>query len=275
MKTGIVCEGGGMRGTFTAGVLQAFMDKGFMADELIGVSAGASNGVSYISGQKERGYRTNVGYAGDKRYVSKRNYLKTGSLFGMDFIFGEIPEKLDPFDYKAFHASPCDFFAGATNVETGKIEYFGKDEIQPGLTALKASCSLPVFSKIIDYKGKKYLDGGTACPIPVEKAIETGCEKMIIILTQARGYKKEPQGFRFAYARKYKQYPQLVKAMDKRHTVYNETLARIEYLERSGKAIVIAPIYSLSVDRFGKDRNALIDAYKLGTACGLEALKII
>ena len=108
MKTGIVCEGGGMRRVYTAGVLQSFMDAGFVADELVGVSAGASNGASYVSGQSGRGYRTNVDYAGNKQYLSKRNFLRTGSIFGMDYIFGEIPDKLDPFDFEAFQDSSCD-----------------------------------------------------------------------------------------------------------------------------------------------------------------------
>lgn len=273
MKTAIVCEGGGMRGVFTAGVLQAFMDENYLADSFYGVSAGASNGASYISSQSGRGYRTNVNYAGDKRYISKRNYLKTGSIFGMDFVFGELPEKLDPFDYAAFHSSKCSYFFGATDLATGKIKYFGKEDITPGLTALRASCSLPVFSKIVDYKGGKYLDGGVADPIPLAKALEDGAERIIVVLTRERGYKKTPQSFKSVYKRIYKAYPNFVKALEERHLIYNNTLVQVEKLEAEGKVVVIAPPQPLEVDRFGKDKQKLIAAYNVGHSCGLEALK--
>lgn len=273
MKTAIVCEGGGMRGAFTAGVLQAFMEQGFVADELVGVSAGASNGVSYVSGQQERGYRTNVDYAGDKRYISKRNYFKTGSLFGMDFIFGEIPEKLDPFDYDAFYASSCEFYAGATDVHTGEIHFFGKEDIVPGLHAIRASCSMPVLSPIVEYKDGIYLDGGVADPIPIDKALEDGCERLVVVLTRERGYEKKPQSFRSVYRRTYRKHPNMIAALDRRHLVYNQTLAQLKKLEQQGIATVIAPPLALSVDRFGKDRQTLIEAYNIGRACGLDSLK--
>lgn len=273
MKTGIVCEGGGMRGVFTSGVLQSFMDSGFMADVLVGVSAGASNGVSYVSGQKDRGYRTNVDYAGDKRYVSKRNFLKTGSIFGMDFVFGEIPEKLDPFDYQAFYDSPCDFYAGVTNINTGRVEYFGKEDIKPPLEVIRASCSIPVLSNIVQYKGEEYLDGGVADPIPLSKALELDCDRLIIILTQPRGYRKEPQSFRQVYKTFYRNYPNLVKALDRRYLMYNGTLKQVAKLEEEGKAIVIAPPSPLQADRFGQDKEKLIASYNIGVKCGKNAIK--
>lgn len=273
MKTAIVCEGGGMRGVFTAGVLQAFMEQNFMADELVGVSAGASNGSSYVSGQLGRGYRTNVDYAGDPRYISKRNYMKTGSLFGMDFIFGEIPEKLDPFDYAAFYASPCHYYAGVTDVNTGKIVFFGKEDIKSNLEVMRASCSMPVFAPIIEYKGGKYLDGGVTDPIPVDKALQDGCERLVVILTRDRAYRKKPQSFRTVYKKIYKNYPNLVRAMDMRHLVYNHTLAQVERLEQEGRAVVIAPPQPLTVDRFGKDKQKMIEGYNTGYTCGMQALE--
>lgn len=273
MKTAIVCEGGGMRGVFTSGVLQAFMDAGFLADMLVGVSAGASNGVSYVSGQSGRGYRTNVDYAGDKRYASLKSYLGTGSYFGMDFIFGQIPEKLDPFDFEAFQASPCDFYAGATEVETGRAAFFGKADIQPGLAALRASCSMPLLSPMVEVNGKKYLDGGVAAPIPIDKALEWGCDKMIVVLTRPRGYQKKAQGMRWLVHTAYRHYPNMAKAVDLRHLVYNHCLERLWRLEAEGKAIVAAPPEALTVDRFGKDKEALITAFGVGMAVGAATLK--
>lgn len=273
MKTTLVCEGGGMRGVYTAGVLQAFMEGGFLADELVGVSAGASNGVSYVSGQLGRGCRTNVDYAGDKRYVSVQSYLRTGSVFGMDFIFGEIPEKLDPFDYDAFYASSCGFYAGATDVHTGKAVFFGKEEVTHGLEVIRASCSMPLFSPMVEYKGGLYLDGGVADPIPIDWALENGADRLVVVLTQARGYRKKAQSMRAVYHAMYRKYPKLVQAMDLRHLKYNHTLERVARLEQSGKAIVVAPPQKLAVDRFGKDRDKLEAAYGVGMACGQAALE--
>ncbi len=273
MKIGIVCEGGGMRGSYTAGVLQTFIDNNFVADELVGVSAGASNGSSYVSWQSERGYRTNIDYAGDKRYASISNFLSTGSVFGMDFIFGEIPQILDPFDYEAFWASPIAFYAGVTDVETGKAIFFDKTEIQPpNYTLLRASCSMPVFSPIVTYKGKKYLDGGVSAPIPIDKALDDGCDKLVIILTRPRDYRKTAQSGRFIYKTIYRHYPGLIKAIAMRHLIYNDTLERIASLEEQGQALVIAPVEALTVDRFGNDKEKLILSYQQGIKAGLSAL---
>lgn len=261
-----------MRGCYTSGVLQAFMDDGFTADELVGVSAGASNGLSYVSGQWERGYRTNVEYCHDKRYVSFSSYVHTGSVFGMDFIFGEIPERLDPFDFAAFYASPCDFYAGLTNLETGKAEFFGKEHIKPGLEVIRASCSMPMFSPVIEYQGCKYLDGGVAAPIPIHKPLQDGFDRLIVILTRPRGYRKKAAELRPVYSAMYRKYPNFVQTMNLRHHIYNHTLQQLARLEQQGRAIVVAPEEALAVDRFGKDKEALIQAYHIGLQGGHKAV---
>lgn len=167
MKIGLVLEGGGMRGLYTVGVLDCLMDRNFLADYVIGVSAGAGNGISYVSGQKGRSYRVDVNYLEDKRYISLQNFLKTGSVFGMDFIFDIVPKHLDPFDYKAFLASPCEFVAGVTDVRTGKPVYFGKQpDIGSECKVLRASAAIPLFSPMVRFQGGLYLDGGTAIPSP-------------------------------------------------------------------------------------------------------------
>lgn len=275
MKIGIVCEGGGMRGIFTAGVLQAFMNNSFIADELVGVSAGASNGISYVSNQSERAMRTNIDYVGNKDYFSIRNYFKTRSLFGMDYLFATIPDTLDPFDYEAFYASSCDFFAGATNIHTGKITYFGKKDIEKDFIALRASCSIPMLSPIVDFKGSQYLDGGVAAPIPIDKAVADGCDKIIVILTRSRGYLKKPQSLRRAYHMAFQKYPQLIHAMDTRHIVYNQTLEQIAELEKSGIVLVVSPPHPLTVDRFGQDKEKLAQAYQEGLTQGNHVLHLL
>ncbi|MCH3971915.1 MAG: patatin family protein [Oscillospiraceae bacterium] len=273
MKIGIVLEGGGMRGIYSTGVLDAFLQEKFMADEVVGVSAGASIGISYVSMQYERGLRTTVNYAGQEDYISLHNFIKTKSLFGMDYIFGKIPEELDPFNYETFAKNPCKFYAGATEVHTGKTIYFGKEEIVPPCTVLRASCSLPVFSPVVPYKGGEYLDGGLLAPIPIQKALADGCDKLIIVLTRERGYRKEPQIGRPVYAQKYRHYPALVHIMDTRHKVYNSMLQTIQRMEHMGSAIIAAPDEPLPLDRFGTNHEQLLAAYNIGLEKGKEALQ--
>lgn len=264
MKTGLVLEGGGMRGLFTAGVLDGLAEGGFSFDYLIGVSAGACNGVSFVSGQQGRNKRINLTYAVDKRYVSISNFLKTKSMFGMDFIFREIPDVLDPFDYDAFAASSTEFVTGVTDAKTGQPYYFDKSAIDHDSTVLRASSSIPVFSPPVEFQGGVYLDGGTTDPIPVEKALADGCDRLLVVLTRERGFRKEPEQFRGIYRRVLKQYPAMIEALDRRHTVYNQMLERLTELEQDGAAMVIAPPEKLTLSRFEKDPVKLEALYTLG-----------
>ncbi|MGM9928499.1 MAG: patatin family protein [Bacillus sp. (in: firmicutes)] len=263
-KIGLVLEGGGMRGLYTVGVLDRFLDHQIMADYVVGVSAGACHGVSYVSKQRGRSYQVNTDYLEDKRYASLSNYMKTKSVFGMDFIFDEIPHKLNLFDYESFLDSPCEFFAGVTNVQSGKPVYFDKQNMNNDATVLRASSSIPVFSPIVEYKGGQYLDGGTSDPIPVKKAMEDGCDKVIIVLTQNRGYEKQPEKFRMIYKRFFKNYPQMIDLLDHRHELYNETLRYIDELEKQGDAIVIAPSGPMDISRFEKNKAHLDRLYEMG-----------
>lgn len=264
MKTGIMLEGGGMRGVYTIGVLDCLMGHGIRADYVVGVSAGACHGVSYVSGQRGRSLRVNREYVGDKRYISLDNYRKTGSLFGMDFIFGEIPDVLDPFDYEAFYQSHTAFEAGVTDVLTGKPVFYGKEFVKPGNVLLRASSAIPCFSPMVAFESGLYLDGGTAAPLPVERALEMGCDRVLTVLTRERAYRKKPERLTY-YRRQYKEYPNLVRTLDRRHEIYNRQLARIRELERQGKVLVIAPPRSLGIGRFDKDMKKLFPAYLQGT----------
>lgn len=264
MKIGLVLEGGGMRGIYTVGVLDAFTKYNFMADYLIGVSAGASNGVSYISQQKGRALRTNTEYIGDKRYLSLSNYFKTGSLFGMDFLFKEIPEKLDPFDYESFFKNPCDFKVGVTNVLTGEAEFYGKDSLKDGSTVLRASASIPLVAPEVEYKGKLYLDGGTSAPIPIDQAFKDKCDKVIVILTRDRNFIKPPLKFAPLISFKMRKYPAMIKLLNNHHLIYKENQERVAYWEKKGKAFVIAPKVPIQIDRFEKRKDKLINVYKQG-----------
>lgn len=264
MKIGLVLEGGGMRGIYTVGVLDCLMEENFRADYVIGVSAGACNGVSYVSHQKGRAYRTNTQYIGDSRYLSLGNFFKTKSLFGMDFLFDKIPNELIPFDYNTFLNDPCEFVLGVTDVLTGSPKYFSKKDFDKKNTLLRASSSIPVFAPIVTYKNEHFLDGGTTDSIPVKKALEDGCDKVIVVLTRERSYQKQPEKFRSVYSRIYKSYPKMVEALDNRHLQYNDTLSYLKELEKAGKALVIAPDSPLPIGRFEKNPDQLKKVWKMG-----------
>ena len=262
-----------MRGIYTVGVLDAFTKYNFMPDYLIGVSAGASNGVSYISRQEGRALRTNINYIGDRRYLSWSNYIKTGSLFGMDFLYEEIPQKLDPFDYESFFKNPCDFKVGVTNAETGKAEFYGKASLHDGATVLKASSSIPLVANPVSYRGNIYFDGGTAAPIPVGEALKDGCDKVIVVLTRDRNFIKPPLRCFPLVAWKMKEYPAMVDLLKRHHEVYRENQEEIRRLEKEGKAMVIAPAAPLQIDRFEKSRERLLAVYHQGLADGERFIK--
>lgn len=265
MKTGLVLEGGGMRGLYTVGVLDALMDNNLYFDYIIGVSAGAGNAASYISRQRGRGYRADTQYVGDKRYIGLDPILHKHSVFGLDFIYDTIPQELDPFDYDAFHADTSEFITVVTDAETGEAVYFGKEKIVgQDFTVLKASAALPMFTPPVEFEGKKYFDGGAADSIPVERALQDGCDCLVIVLTRPRGFVKAPERIRAAYKRILKDYPNVVKTMDNRHNVYNASLKRCYELQDAGKAVVLAPEYALPVDKFGTDTQKLERCYNEG-----------
>ncbi|MGI5895056.1 MAG: patatin-like phospholipase family protein [Candidatus Merdivicinus sp.] len=264
MKRGLVLEGGGMRGLYTAGVLDYFMDAGITFDYCIGVSAGACHATSYLSCQRGRSFRVNTAYLQDERYLGLKNFLKTGSMFGMDFIFDKIPNELDPFDYETFLKTKCEFYAGVTDVATGKPAYFGVEAMNHDATVLRASSAIPVFSPIVEFRGRKFLDGGTSDPIPVKKALADGCDSLVIVLTQHRGYVKSPEKFRQVYKHLYGKYPEMVATLDRRHQVYNDAKKLAFELEKEGKAIVIAPEEPVGLDRFEKDLRKLRALYEKG-----------
>ena len=185
-------------------------------------------------------------------------------MFGMDFIFNDIPNQLDLFDYDAFAASPIAFVTGVSDVETGKPAYFSKEAIRHDSTVLRASSSIPVFSPIVSFRDGKYLDGGTTDPIPVRKALEDGCDKVIVVLTRDRNYVKSPEKMRSVYRHILKDYPNMIAAMDHRHEVYNDTLAYLRELERNGTALVIAPAQEVTLGRFDNSREKLEALYEQG-----------
>ncbi|HWJ02862.1 MAG TPA: patatin family protein [Verrucomicrobiae bacterium] len=260
--TGLVLEGGGMRGLYTAGVLDFFLEQELHFPYVIGVSMGACNAASYISRQRGRNKRIVIDHINNPRYISYRNLLMTRSLFGMDYIFNQVPNRLDPFDYPAFYAQRQRYVVGATDCDTGQPVYF--ENCAEILTALQASSSLPFIAKIVDLEGRKLLDGGISDPIPVKKAMLDGNTKNVIILTRNAGYRKQP--FRAKWLGKlfYAKYPKLVDMLMNRHRVYNETLAHIEKLQAEGSVFVICPRRPIQVERIEKDQQKLAELYTQG-----------
>ena len=253
-----------MRGLFTAGVLDFFLDQGVEFPYIIGVSAGVCHGVSYVSKQRGRSCKINIDNAGDKRYVSFRNLIRSGSMFGMDYIFDDIPNRLYPFDFKTFSDSPAEFVAGVTDIHTGNPVYFGKEKKKDINLIARASSAIPVFSPIVEYGGGQYLDGGTSDPIPVRRALNDGCDGAVIVLTRDRGFVRQPEKFRGVYRRMYRTLPAMVRCLDERYIVYNETLAYVRTLEKQGKAFVIAPPEPVTIGRFERDREKLQMLYQEG-----------
>ncbi|UOY91980.1 patatin family protein [Ectobacillus sp. JY-23] len=264
-QTGLVLEGGGMRGVYTAGVLEFFMDKNIYFPYVIGVSAGACNAASYLARQKERNRRVNIGYIGHPQYLSYKNLFRKGQLFDMDFIFNEIPTKHVPFDFEAYRTGIERFVIGTTDVMTGKPAYFEKDGTEEEIMLmLRASSSLPFIAPIVELRGQKLLDGGIADPIPVRKAQADGNKKIVLVLTRNDGYQKQKSKFGWIAKRSYKRYPELVRAMLERYQVYNETLAYIQEEEKKGNIFIIRPTEPLQVDRMEKDAKKLAALYDQG-----------
>ena len=263
--TGLILEGGGMRGLFTAGVLDAFLDENISTDRTYGVSAGACNMISYFTGQRGRSRAINVGYINDKRYMSWENLLRTGSLFGEKMMFDTIPNELLPFDYDKYAEVKPDAWAVCTSILSGhpvyiRVPYDLKKEYQPVL----ASMSLPLVSKPVPYNGDLLLDGGIADPIPAERAIKDGCDKLIIVLTRQLGYVKEPESTLKLAKVLYKKYPSLIRTLEKRHIVYNAELDYVQQLEEEGKAVVIRPPHPVDISRTEKDTHKLNALYQEG-----------
>ena len=263
-KTALILEGGGMRGTYTAGVLDYLMEKGIKFDSIYGVSAGALNGANYKAGQIGRSIRTFTMYQRDKRYAGVKHLVKDGDWFNVDFSYNQIPNTLDPADYDGFANDPTDFYSVVSNVKTGKAEYLHITDLRKQMDGLRASASLPILSNFVEYNGNKYLDGGCCDSIPLEKAINDGHRKNLVVLTQHRGYRKEASANRYACKVLYKDYPEFVKAMDTRHIMYNNQLDYVYKNEKYGNAFVIQPEKQIKVSRLEKNPARLLELYHLG-----------
>jgi predicted patatin/cPLA2 family phospholipase len=249
-KTALVMEGGGFRGVFTAGVLEVFLKNKLYFDYAVGVSAGASYGVSYVSRQPNRNLEVNQ-FISDKRYAGFRNLLFKGSYFSWKFIFDVIPNTIVNLDYEAMKNSTTRFWIGTTNCQTGENEYFLLNPTNKSdfVSILAASCSLPFIAPIVNFKQNKYMDGGLADSIPFEQALKSGNKRAIVILTRPKGYVKAPLKNKWLIKWVYRKYPKLVEQIVSRPETYNNTLQKLEALEKEGKVFVIRPDTDIPVGR--------------------------
>ena len=273
MKIGLLLEGGGMRGLYTAGVLDVFMEKQILIDGIIGVSAGALFGINYKSNQRGRILRYNKKYAKNKNYMGIYSLLTTGNIMNEEFCFDKIVNELDPIDYEAFKKSKVEFYAVVTNLETGKAKYIKIDDLkdQHNLEYLRASGSMPFVSKPVNIDNKKYLDGGIADSIPIDKMMCMDYDKVIVVLTRPKEYrkKKSNQVFPKLY---YKTYPKFAEAINHRYQMYNEELEKISHLEKEGKIFVIRPSKLIKIKRIEKNKDKIQEMYDLGEEDALNLL---
>lgn len=266
MKYGIVMEGGAMRGLFTAGVTDVLMENGFTFDSSVGVSAGACFGCNYKSGQHGRAIRYNLRFRNEKRYCSWSSLVHTGDMFGAEFCYHTIPEKLDLFDNVTYESNPMTFYVVGTDINTGKAVYHNcRTAKGDDLEWIRASASMPLVSRIVRIGGREFLDGGISDSIPLRFMESTGCDRNVVILTQPRGFVKTQSRtlglVKLRYGRKY---PELVRAFEERPKMYNDELRYIDAAEKAGRALVIAPPEKLPIGHVEHDMDKLLEVYRTG-----------
>jgi len=264
IKGGLILEGGGMRGIYTAGVLDFFIDRDIYFSEVYGVSAGSANGSSYLSKQKGRAFHVNTDFLDNKEYASAYSLVTTGNFFGSEMCYDTIPNKLLPYDYETFKKYEGNFYAVATNCITGHPEYLKVRDMKKDIYKIKASCSLPLMAEMVYIDGVPYLDGGISDSIPIRQSIKSGNKLNVVVLTRDIDYRKKPNELLPVIKLKYKKYPELVKTIENRHIQYNRTLEYIKNQEEKGNIFCIRPSVELTVGRLEKNKGKLVAVYRQG-----------
>ena len=263
MKTCVILEGGGLRGIYTAGVLDEMIKDKPKINTMIGVSMGSLVGVNYLANQPGRAIRYNLKYCKSPKYIGLTSLLTTGNIANKQFAYYDIPKKLDKFDNKTYKKSKIKFYTTLTNVETGEAEYHQIKDAIKETEILRASSAIPGVSKIITIKRKKYLDGGVADSIPIRHALSEKYDKIIVVLTREKEYRKEEKVPRYLKF-KYRKYPNFLDRLEKRGKEYNETVKLIRELEKEGKIFVIRPSKKINIKRIEHNRKRIQEQYNLG-----------
>ena len=276
MKTGLVLEGGALRAIYSSGVCDGLLDGGVMTDYVIGVSAGIAYGVSYVSRQPRRNLEVVTRFAPDKRYMGWRNLAdkENRSYFGRKFAYAIIPNKLVPFDYDTFAAFPGEVEAVVTNLNTGRADYLPVPRRDKASTVLQASCAMPLLFPVFEINGQPYLDGGIGDAIPWRRALSK-CERVIVVLTRPRSYRRKPDKGMKLVRRRYKDYPVFLEVMERRAEVYNQDREQLFQAERGGRLLVIAPESTLGVARTERDTEKLRLLWAAGYQAAVDRLEEI
>lgn len=269
--TGLVLEGGAMRGMYTAGVLDVFIEHGVAVDCAVGVSAGALFGVNFLSGQSGRVIRYNKRFNSDKNYMGLRPLLREGNIVNTQYAYHDVPYELDPFDNESYMRSGVPFYAVVTNMSTGEPEYMLVRDVFEQMDVLRASGSMPFVSKPVRIGESFYLDGGIADSIPFEWLAAQGCNKLIVILTRDMDYRKKPMN-RALIKLRYRRFPQLARRLAQRHSSYNAKVERLRKWESEGRAFVIRPSEPIEIGRMESDPEKLQAVYNLGRRDGESAI---
>ena len=277
MKSGLVMEGGAMRGMFTCGVIDVLMENGIDFNCAVGVSAGATFGLNIKSKQIGRGIRYNKKYCNDKRYASLGSLVKTGDIYNVKFCYDTLPYELDKWDYDTFYNNPMEFYCVATDISTGSAVYHKCDNYDPtpkgeDLNWIRASASMPVVSRPVEINGQYYLDGGMADSIPLEFMEQQGCDKILVIETQPADYIKKEQKYMWLIKRVLGKYPNMIKTMANRHIMYNSQKAHVKKQEDAGNVFVIRPTSPLNIGATEKNPNELQRVYDIGRNTALKQL---
>ncbi len=266
-KIGLVVEGGGMKCAYNAGILDVFLDHQITFDYCIGVSGGAGNVASFVAGQRGRNIRFFTEHIHSPQYFGVKSLLKTGNLFGLQYIYGDLTNTTgkDPLDFPAIMKNPAEYEVAATNAVTGEAEYFGKEDMkQDDYRPIMASSAIPAACRPVVINGVPYYDGGISDAIPVRRALEKGCDRIVVILSKQRDYVRKPQGMRFLYSTLCRKYPKIIEDIDRRHITYRENLQEVFDLEKKGKAFVFAPSEHVKVGTYSMDEKTERILYDLG-----------
>lgn len=272
-RAGLVLEGGGMKGVYTAGVLDFFLDKGISFQSCYGVSAGACALCSFLSGQRGRAYHVTVDYLEDKNYCGIYSLLKTGDLFGADMCYHRIPDELYPYDYRTFNKYQGTFYSVVTNIQTGRPEYIPIKDMKRDIDAVRASASLPLVSRNVRWKDGLYLDGGISDAIPVERSVKDGNRKNVVVMTKEAGYRRQPSSMLPVFKLRYKKYPKVYELMKNRHNSYNKTLDFIAKQVDAGNIFLIQPKIKSDVGRIEKNKGKLKALYEEGYQDAFDCYK--
>ena len=269
MKRGLVLEGGAMRGLWTAGITDVMMEHGVEPDGLIGVSAGAAFGCNYKSRQIGRAIRYNTRFAKDPRYSGVRSLLRSGDYFNAEFGYHIVPKQYDIFDDDAFNQNPMEFIVVCTDVETGKPVYKPLTKVTPDTYDwIRASASMPLMSRVIELEGRKLLDGGVGDSIPLEYFESMGYDRNLVILTQPMGYQKKHLKLMPLIRMTLRKYPNMIKAMNERHIMYNKELAYVEQAEKEGRCLVIRPDAKIPIGHISHNPDEMRNVYEMGRSVG-------